>query len=111
MRLKEAGNAAFRADEMADALQRYIDALDLMAGNMHTDVVTLSINCAACVLKANDTRLQTGLDAASIALDAKVAVGYCNQALLLNPTNVKALYRRGLAYEQLFDAQQVSNVY
>jgi len=106
VRRKEAGNAAFRAGEIADALVRYMEALDLLSGNLHTDVVTLSINCAACALKANEVRKQTGIDTASIASEAKVAVGYCNQALHLNPMNVKALYRRGLAYEQLHDAQQ-----
>jgi tetratricopeptide (TPR) repeat protein len=109
LHLKEAGNTAFRAGERAQALGRYIDALELLSGNPHADVVTLSINCAACVLKANEERLQTGLDTASIGLDAKCAVGYCNQALRLNPTNVKALFRRGTAYEQLFNAKQVLN--
>lgn len=89
---KADGNRLFAAKKYAEAIERYSDALDLAPADddfSHSRAVFLS-NRAACSL-----HLEHNDD----------VISDCSAALELSPRYVKALMRRGQAYESLDDLE------
>mmetsp|Transcript_15748 Transcript_15748/g.25114 ORF Transcript_15748/g.25114 Transcript_15748/m.25114 type:complete len:177 (+) Transcript_15748:40-570(+) len=89
---KAAGNIAFKAQEWATAVGRYREGLRYATYAQHHGMTVqeetrkiapvLFSNCAAAYLKQDD---------------AKMAVEACNQAIAIDPENMKAYFRRAQA--------------
>ena len=87
--LKEAGNAQYRNGMYEPAIDMYTSALAQLPEHMrtsHPEVVLILSNRAAC-----HNQLQ----------DYRQVISDSSAALEIEPTNVKALMRRGFAYEAI----------
>jgi len=82
---REKGNSRFKSGDVAGALECYTQAIKGEEGGNAEGRATLLGNRAACHLKLGDLHQ---------------CVTDCTEALELNPTFVKALYRRSQAYAQ-----------
>jgi tetratricopeptide (TPR) repeat protein len=98
--LKEEGNASFTRGMYAEALSRYSRGLENLRGHegnaVESLLVTLLNNSAVCHLKMKNF---------------KETVSKSEEALKVDPTSFKALWRMGLAKAELGDVEgAVSNV-
>ncbi|TDH68519.1 hypothetical protein CCR75_000479 [Bremia lactucae] len=101
---KEEGNELFRDGNYKHAAARYVKALthaskffDLSEADkeeVNSIKLSLYLNLAQCYLK--------------MEINSKV-VANCNEALILDPKNVKALYRRAVAYEKENKVEQAAD--
>eukprot|EP01133_Synstelium_polycarpum_P000395 gene395-464_t len=86
--IKNVGNDMFKVGKNAEAIEkyqkslRYLDCVSMMDGLRQTQT-TCYLNMALCFTKLNKL---------------KDAIQSCNEALALNPKDVKGLFRRGKAY-------------
>jgi len=83
---KEEGNDFFRLGKIPEAITAYTRALGLCKENEVVEKSNIYSNRAQCYVQLYEP--------------TKV-IADCNEALLLNPMNVKAFLRRGLAYESM----------
>lgn len=91
--LKEAGTAAFKAGEFADALEKYFDAENYCEG----------------IEKGKDIAIACNLNAAQAAINLKdypTAVTRATAVLSKDPNNVKGLYRRSVARNHMGDPEK-----
>ena len=88
IKLKEEGNAAFKACDYEEALLKYTEAIQLTEKD--ADKSLFLKNRAAVNLKTENFR---------------AVVDDCTKALELTPNDPKALYRRCQAYESLDKAE------
>jgi peptidylprolyl isomerase len=85
-RLKEAGTVAFKDTRFTGAAELYLEAVEYLDNVEGDDAVALSVLCYLNAAQAN-LNLKNYADASANA----------SAALNKDPSNVKALYRRGLA--------------
>jgi stress-induced-phosphoprotein 1 len=83
---KEEGNEAFRVGKMQEAIQHYTRALGLCTDKEVNEKSNIFNNRAQCYVQL---------------YEPNKVVADCSEAIVLNPMNVKAYLRRGLAYESL----------
>lgn len=87
--LKEEGNKLYQAKNYKDALEKYLEAAELVetaSSALEPIFIACKLNCAqACIGLA----------------DYPSTVSHCNEVLKKDPRNVKGLYRRGLARNHL----------
>eukprot|EP00731_Ephydatia_muelleri_P010755 Em0005g1341a len=94
-KLKEEGNAFFKAGQYGYAEQKYTQALQELVGKEQSENIALLLsNRAACYLK-----------------DGSLAkcVEDCTRSLSLSPLNVKTVIRRAQAYDSMEKYQQAYN--
>lgn len=82
--LKAAGNAAYKAEDLDEAVSKYTAALQA-ADIQPADRATVLCNRAQCYLKQDKFA---------------EAIEDCTACLTLSKDNVKALFRRAVAYEK-----------
>jgi len=83
---KEEGNEHFRLGKIPEAIAAYNRALGLCGENEANEKSNIYSNRAQCYVQLYEP--------------TKV-ISDCNEAILLNPMNIKAFLRRGLAYEAM----------
>ena len=96
--LKDKGNAAYKASDVHAAANAYLEALDLMRFVFPEDEKDQA--------QINSIRLVCYLNRAACQIRLQDFVGTkksCSDALYLDPSNVKALYRRAQASAATFD--------
>jgi tetratricopeptide (TPR) repeat protein len=97
---REAGNAAFKAQNYQEAITQYQASLSVLNAVYGSDSVTADLkaavhsNVAACELKQNRFN------------EARKA---CDEALKLQPTHTKAMFRRGVALMELGEMDQAKS--
>lgn len=84
--LRAQGNQLFGEGRYTEAVVRYTEALGLSENKAAIEAHLVLSNRAACYLKTESY---------------EQAVDDCNEALKLQPTMMKALFRRGQAYDAL----------
>ena len=114
--LKDEAKKLMEAGDYAEARQTYkrayfhADFDELQTWDMqekHTKMITdvklpILLNLALATIKLAAEAKSAG-ETKDQRASAKSAMNYVNEALKLEPENTKALYRKGLAYEQLGD--------
>jgi tetratricopeptide (TPR) repeat protein len=93
--LKAKGNAAYSSNKIEEALSAYSDALAITELRSE-DRATLLCNRAQCHLKKKDWM---------------AAVQDCTDCLVLSTKNIKALFRRASAFEELGKSDEALNDY
>lgn len=93
--LKDAGNKHFQAKAYQQAIESYEEAIEIVDGSTSSSLVALFV-----ALKLNCSQSCIGLG------DYPSAVVHATEALKKDGTNVKALYRRGLARNHLGLAEE-----
>eukprot|EP00927_Polykrikos_kofoidii_P009284 TRINITY_DN13867_c0_g3_i1.p1 TRINITY_DN13867_c0_g3~~TRINITY_DN13867_c0_g3_i1.p1 ORF type:complete len:594 (+),score=108.97 TRINITY_DN13867_c0_g3_i1:146-1927(+) len=89
--LRQEGNALLTQDDLAGACRRYEAGLEALNGSGSIELRTAAVNAELVNLHGNAAHAH--LKRGNLAS----AIEHCSEALTLDPTNVKALYRRGTA--------------
>lgn len=104
-RLKDEGNAMFKAAQLRRAMRKYQAVIDCFASTTGlldedrkaADALTLSahLNAAACTLKTGDN---------------KKVIEHTNKALAIDKGNAKAVYRKAQALYAMRDFEQARDI-
>jgi tetratricopeptide (TPR) repeat protein len=117
-RLKEKANEAFKEAEYAVAGKEYEQAMGQLWSSAQELSKTLSSGALSPEDAVNLSRVQVDLDALRLSLllnlalvalkteDMAAVIGHCSAVLAFQPTNVKALFRRGVAKARLGRAEE-----
>lgn len=103
-RLREQGNALFQEQRFAEAVGLYRQALDLLSGGPQTSEAKTQIEALEQVLQMNLATCLLRLDE-----NLEEVVELCSAVLSSNPTNTKAMFKRGAARRRIAESADTSS--